>query len=69
MDGGRAEELLVVPLALAGLAFLLDNAQNNRARRQEDQRAAQQQQAARAASREEQQAALDASREKALGDY
>jgi hypothetical protein len=27
MDGGRAEELLVVPLALAGLAFLLDNAQ------------------------------------------
>jgi hypothetical protein len=51
-------QLLVVPLALAGLAFYLDDQQSGRAQRQEDQRAAQQQQAA-----------LDDDREKALGDY
>ena len=46
-------QLLVIPLALAGLAFLLNNAQSNREQRREDQRAASQREIARDASREE----------------
>jgi uncharacterized protein YjbI with pentapeptide repeats len=43
---------LVIPLALAGLAFLLNNAQSNREQQREDQRAASQREIARDASRE-----------------
>jgi uncharacterized protein YjbI with pentapeptide repeats len=45
-------QLLVIPLALAGLAFLLNNAQSNREQQREDQRAASQREIARDASRE-----------------
>ena len=46
-------QLLVIPLALAGLAFLLNNSQSNREQQREDQRAASQRKIARDATREE----------------
>jgi uncharacterized protein YjbI with pentapeptide repeats len=46
-------QLLVIPLALAALAFLLNNSQSDREQRREDERAARQQATAADAAREE----------------
>jgi hypothetical protein len=46
-------QLLVIPLALAGLAFLLNQSQTDREQRREDQRAARQREIAADATREE----------------
>jgi uncharacterized protein YjbI with pentapeptide repeats len=46
-------QLLVIPLALAGLAFLLNNSQSDREQRREDERASRQRATAADAAREE----------------